>query len=161
MRIDLQPRVSVATQWGLVIVAVLMLVALLFVRPFTSGAVTSEISEVPADVVRLGITIAPTDSRGAISRAAAIEAVRDAAGGLAPGSVADAYLVEVTDPHTLGTDRPVDQNRVWLVRVTGFSLYKPGPLLEDGSSAPGHTAHFLYAYVDALSGEILDAQYWE
>ncbi len=160
MRIDLQPRVSIAPRWGMLIGAVLILAVLIFVRPFTPGAVTSVISEVPADVVRLGITIAPTDSAGAIPRADAIEMVRDAAG-LAPGSVADAYLVEVTDPHTLGTDRPIDKSRVWLVRVTGFSLYKPGPVLEDGSSAPGHTAHYLYAYVDAQTGEILDAQYWE
>lgn len=139
---------------GVVIVASFLLIV---------GNTTGANSRVPpADVERLGLSLRSIAS-APIDEAAAIQRGIDTFGGQpGDGSSVDAYLVAATDPRslTLGP-RAISDGAIWIVRLSGLDLYFPGPPAEDGSVSVGHTAHFAYVLVDAVSGEPLDMQFWE
>lgn len=123
----------------------------------TSGAATIPTPTLPADMDRLGLTIAAPVGQSAVSEAEAIAAVRGQVGEEGDGT---ALLLSVTDPHSVGTAYEIAARDVWVVRISGVSLWFPEPAREDGTEGAGNTAHFIYAFVDPQTGAVIDLQYW-
>lgn len=116
---------------------------------------------VPPDVARLGLIV--DEAPGEIVRVSAVNAALEVGKSVAPAAkvVPSAYLLRVTDPHWVDTANPLEDRTVWLVRYDGVDISFPAPPAADGTEVEGHTAHFVYALVDATTGEIIDIQYWE
>ncbi len=116
----------------------------------------SMIGGLPPDVARLGdLRIVAAEEAGAtISAAQAIEAA--AAAGHHGDRSPSAYLVALAHPQAGPSGIFIGRDVAWLLRWEGnFEFSRPGA---DASPRP---SHFLYVFVDAHSGSVLDARYLE
>lgn len=73
----------------------------------------------------------------------------------------DSFIETVSEPATFGSDAPVRDRAVWIVRLTGMSQEQPGPMTAEGVPAPGHILHRAYIFVDAKTGELLFTDWQE
>lgn len=73
----------------------------------------------------------------------------------------DTFLETASEPGTFGTDAPVRDRAVWIVRLTGMSQEQPGPMTAEGVPAPSHFLHRAYIFIDAKTGELLFTDWQE
>jgi hypothetical protein len=142
-----RPRGRAAGRYaGAMAVLTIVAIALLLVRLADPGAPAWP-ATFPADMDRLGLTVAPADAKPALGPQEVLDvAKRDAQGLLA------------LDGITVGTwltTNPAGE-LTWVVRVAGFEFEKGGPPDPAGSPGPVHAIHFAYIFVpDSLDREVV------
>lgn len=72
-----------------------------------------------------------------------------------------AFLETVTVRGTLGSDEPIRDRAVWIVRMNGMTVEQGGPATEDGTPVAGHVLRTAYVFVDAVSAQVLMAVWTE
>lgn len=142
-------------------VAVVVLGSLTRERQGAAGGEAPGIDSLPPDIDRLGLMLAPVAGTVLIGQEPAVSAAWDVAANLKDQSPeVNAYLVSATDPAWVNpgefTARPI-----WIVRFSGLALEFPGAPNAEGSPGSVNVAHFAYVYIDAVTGEAIDFQYWE
>jgi len=71
------------------------------------------------------------------------------------GARVDPYLETVTLTGTLGTNRPITDQPVWIVRLAGFTIEGEGLAGAQHESDTPASLHTAYVFVDATTGEFI------
>lgn len=121
---------------------------------------TGQIGVLPADVNRLGdVRLARADeAAGAVTASIAVQAAA-AEGYDWPGP--EPFLVLVTHPATSGSDEPIVDRLLWLIRWADISIAFPVPMPQSGTPAPPKPYRYAYVLVDAHSSKVLVATYMD
>lgn len=114
-----------------------------------------------SDMARLdNIEFSSDLPRTAIPEAAAIDA---ATSDFDPedlgASRVDAYLATITVASTAQALTPITDRDVWIVKLSGMSVPRPSSEPGDDGSVPTYTT--LYVFVDAQTGDVLFAEWYE
>ncbi len=125
-------------------------------EPSAEGELGKDPLSLPPDILAVGAEVTPLAPKGMLPREQAL-VVAQREFPFIQGAQIDAYLVELTDPHQLGGVGAVDRP-IWIIRASGgawdiFSV----PITPDGTAPDVGLASLGYIYVDAITGEWLQA----
>jgi hypothetical protein len=148
---------------GVVVVSAISLQAIVGSTGPAAGPIDPSLYRLPADdQTRLSDVTFGEQPTVALPAAAAEKVAGDLYDPAALGATSvDAYLATITVPATARSATPVENQGVWIVRLTGMSQEQPGPITADGVPAQSHFLHRAYVFVDAVTGEFLFTEWQE